>query len=675
MGFLERIHQPGDLRKLTTPDLNDLAGEIRTFLVENVSRTGGHLGPNLGVVELTIALHRVFRSPKDHLIFDTGHQSYVHKILTGRHNFADLRSAGGLSGYPSRGESEHDIVENSHASTALSWADGISRADALAGRRDRVTVAVIGDGAMTGGMAWEALNNLADDHERPVIIVVNDNGRSYAPTIGGLAHHLDALRVNRKYDSVLKWGKSRLMQAGTPGKMVFDGLHAMKTGLRDVLRPGEGFFRDLGIKYLGPVDGHDITALEFVLTRAKEYGSPVIVHAITEKGRGYRPAETHVADRFHAVGKIHPETGLPIVPSRFGWTAAFADEIVKIARERTDIVALTAAMLEPVGLLQFSREFPKRVIDVGIAEQHALTSAAGMASAGLHPVVSLYATFLNRAYDQVLMDVALHGEGVTITLDRAGITGNDGASHNGMWDLALMRTIPGAQVAAPRDGTRLRQALRRAVTIDDALTVVRYPKGALGEDIPAIDTVTHDGDAREIHVLARHRAEAEAPHALLVGIGPMCTDLLEAAELIADQGYRVTVVDPLWCLPVPRALIELARDADLVLTVEDGIVSGGVGDAVRAALAEADIRAVVKTRGIPRNFLSHDSREAIAERLGLSARAHARVVTETLASISAHAKDWPHTGHANSAGHADHTRQADGPKTRTRDSESDTRRD
>src|SRR6478609_4466943 len=488
MGLLDRIGSPADLRALSAGQVRALAAEIRGYLVDQVSRTGGHLGPNLGVVELTIALHRVFESPRDTLVFDTGHQAYVHKLLTGRQDFARLRKSGGLSGYPSRAESEHDVVENSHASTALSWADGIARANVLAGRGDRHVVAVVGDGALTGGMAWEALNNIADGADRRLVVVVNDNGRSYAPTIGGLALHLDALRTTRGYETVLSWGKSALKRSGPPGRMAYDALHGLKKGIKDVVAP-QGMFEDLGLKYVGPVDGHDEAAVEFALRRARSFGGPVIVHVITEKGRGYTPAEQDVADRFHAVGQIHPETGLPVAPSRFGWTGVFADEVVRIGHRRPDVVAITAAMLEPVGLKPFAQAFPERTFDVGIAEQHAATSAAGMAFAGLHPVVAVYATFLNRAFDQVLMDVALHKAGVTFVLDRAGITGDDGASHNGMWDMAMLRIVPGLRLAAPRDEETLRTALREAVDVDDAPTVVRYPKGALSDALPAVESV------------------------------------------------------------------------------------------------------------------------------------------------------------------------------------------
>ena len=625
MGELDRLTSVEDLRAFGPARLERLAAEIREFLVGSVSQTGGHLGPNLGVVELTIALHRVFSSPQDTIVFDTGHQSYVHKILTGRTDFSRLRKRGGLSGYPSRTESDHDVVENSHASTAISWADGIARANHLAGRTDRTVVAVIGDGALTGGMAWEALNNIAESDDRRLVIVVNDNGRSYAPTIGGLAKQLDALRTSRPYEKVLDWGKRTLQAGGAPGRVTYEALHGLKTGLRDVLRP-QGMFEGLGIKYVGPVDGHDVLAVEAALRSARAFGGPVIVHAITEKGRGYVPAESDVADRFHAVGVIHPETGLPVVPSRFGWTAVFAEEIRDIARARSDVVGVTAAMLGPVGLAPMAEEMPDRVVDVGIAEQHALTAAAGMAFAGLHPVVALYATFLNRAFDQLLMDVALHKAGVTVVLDRAGITGDDGASHNGMWDMALLRLVPGLRLAAPRDEPTLRQALREAVAVKDAPTVIRYPKSALPEPIPALSR------SGTVDVLARTAGDGDT-RVLVVGIGAFVPTALEVGVRLADQGVGSIVVDPRWVLPVPGELVEMARGVDLVVTIEDGLVENGVGAAVREALLRAGVQTPVRTHGIPTRFLDHASRGEIVEDLGLRA---ADVARDTAAAVAAH---------------------------------------
>ena len=605
MGLLESIERPSDLRRLTSSELEVLASEIRHYLVSSVAQTGGHLGPNLGVVELTLAMHRTFRSPRDTFIFDTGHQAYVHKLLTGRQDFSHLRERGGLSGYPCRAESEHDVVENSHASTSLSWADGVSRANQLQGRGKQHVVAVIGDGALTGGMAWEALNNIADSTDKHLVIIVNDNGRSYAPTIGGLAHHLDALRTNPGYERMLGTVKNTLRSQGAAGKAAYDALHGMKRGLKDVLVPS-AFFEDLGIKYTGPVDGHDIPALEFALTRAREYTDPVIVHVMTEKGRGYTPAEENVEDRFHAVGKIHPETGLPVVSSRFGWTAVFAEEIVELARQDERIVGVTAAMQAPVGLQPFAEAFPERVLDVGIAEQHALTASAGMAYAGLHPVVALYATFLNRAFDQLLMDVALHRAGVTVVLDRAGVTGVDGASHNGMWDIALLARIPHLQMAAPRDEQTLRRALREAVQVQDAPTVVRYPKGSLPAAMPAVREIAG------VDVLSESTAvetSEDARRVLIVGMGAMVPTALEVADQLRADGDVVTVVDPRWILPVSPALVELACEYDLVVTLEDGLADGGAGSLLRDRLEDAvELRGEqrmprIRRFGIPTEFL------------------------------------------------------------------------
>ncbi|RRD24138.1 1-deoxy-D-xylulose-5-phosphate synthase [Actinomyces bowdenii] len=647
--LLGSVRSPADLKRLTSEELVALASQIRHYLVHSVSRTGGHLGPNLGVVELTLALHRTFESPHDTIVFDTGHQAYVHKLLTGRQDFSRLRERGGLSGYPARSESVHDVVENSHASTALSWADGIARANALLDHRDRHVVAVIGDGAMTGGMAWEALDNIAVSGARRLVIVVNDNGRSYAPTIGGLAHHLDALRTNPGYERMLSGVKRTLLAQGAPGRAAFDALHGLKRGLKDVLVPS-AFFEDLGIKYTGPVDGHDITALEFALTRAREYSQPVIVHVITAKGRGYTPAEEHNGDRFHAVGRIHPETGLPVVAERFGWTSVFAEEIVSLARDDERIVGITAAMQAPVGLQPLAEAMPERVVDVGIAEQHALTASAGMAFAGLHPVVALYATFLNRAFDQVLMDVALHRAGVTIVLDRAGLTGTDGASHNGMWDMALLAHVPGLRLAAPRDEATLRQALRTAVGVEDRPTVVRYPKGALPEPVEALrvlpvperregpggaDDQGPDPVFERVDVLWEEPAgEAEL---VIVAVGPMTGAALQAARELSHQGTAAMVLHPHWVIPIPGALLSAAAAARAVVVIEDGLVDGGIGSQLRDALDEARQGAreagpdgerdrpaapagpVVVRLGVPRAFLGTASREQLLADFGMDA--------------------------------------------------------
>ena len=610
MGVLESIDSPADLRALGPEQLDELSEEIREFLVEKVSRTGGHLGPNLGVVELTIALHRVFDSPNDVLLWDTGHQSYVHKILTGRREgFDHLRQEGGISGYPSRAESPHDVIENSHASTALSYADGIAKAFEQAGTLgQRQVVAVVGDGSLTGGMSWEALNNIADSH-RPVIIVVNDNERSYAPTIGGLARHLDTLRTTRGYERFLDWGKDALRRTPVVGGPLFEALHGVKRGVKDVVAP-QGMFEDLGLKYLGPVDGHDVASVESVLRAARRYGGPVLVHVITQKGRGYAPAENDEADRFHGVGIIDPETGIPVSNGGPTWTAAFADELVAIGHERPDVVAITAAMLCPTGLDRFAEEFPDRTYDVGIAEQHALTSAAGMAFAGLHPVVAVYATFLNRAFDQVLMDVAMHHAGVTIVLDRAGVTGDDGASHNGMWDLSMLGLVPGVRVAAPRDEETLRRALREAVAVSDAPTVVRFPKGRLAEPLPAV------GDSDGVELL---HADSE-PQVLLVGVGSMAGAAREAAAKLSAEGVPVAVAAPLWITPLPAALVDLAGEIGRVVTMEDNGLVGGVGSSLATALADAGVSVRMERLGIPQEFLDHAGRPAILERLGLTAQ-------------------------------------------------------
>ena len=629
--LLPSVRKPADLDRFTSEELVALAAEIRRYLVTSVARTGGHLGPNLGVVELTIALHRTFRSPRDTIVFDTGHQAYVHKLLTGRQDFSHLRERDGLSGYPSRAESVHDVVENSHASTSLSWADGIARANHLQGHDERHVVAVIGDGAMTGGMAWEALNNIADSADKHLVIVVNDNGRSYAPTIGGLAHHLDALRTNPGYERVLSGVKRTLLSQGAPGRAAFDALHGLKRGLKDVLVPS-AFFEDLGVKYTGPVDGHDITALEFALTRAREYAEPVIVHVITEKGRGYTPAEEDHTDRFHAVGRIHPETGLPVVPSRFGWTAVVAEELVELARDDERIIGITAAMQQPVGLQPLADTLPERVIDVGIAEQHALAFAAGLAFAGMRPVIALYATFLNRAFDQVLMDVGLHRAGVTILLDRAGITGTDGASHNGMWDMALLAHVPGLHLAAPRDEATLRQALKVAIGADDVPTVVRYPKGSLPAALPALRTIgEEDGMFCAVDVLLDTLGAAaeitdareEAGALLLVGVGVMASATLEAGRCLAMEGLAVRVVSPRWPVPVPAALVEIVRHCRGALVVEDGLVDGGVGSQLRDAVEDAaladgtGIVPRVMRLGVPRRFLPTADREELLAEFGM----------------------------------------------------------
>jgi 1-deoxy-D-xylulose-5-phosphate synthase len=619
--LLETIRGPRDLSRLDRAQLRELAGEIRSYLISAVSRTGGHLGPNLGVVELTLAVHRVFDSPHDTVVFDTGHQSYVHKLLTGRRDFSALRQAGGLSGYPSRLESEHDVVENSHASTALSWGDGVARAYRLRGEDDRHVVAVIGDGALTGGMAWEALNNIAADKTLPLVIVVNDNERSYGATTGGLADHLATLRTTRGYERFLTWGKQALSKTPVVGGAMYDTLHGVKKGLKDIVAP-QGMFEDLGLKYLGPVDGHDVEALEHALRRAREFGGPVLVHAITQKGRGYAPALTDEADRFHAVGVIDPETGTPIASSGTAWTSVFADEMVRVADERPDVVATTAAMLIPVGLHRFAAAHPDRVFDVGIAEQHAVTSAAGLAFGGLHPVVAVYATFLNRAFDQVLMDCALHRAGVTFVLDRAGVTGSDGPSHNGVWDMAVLQVVPGLRLAAPRDAATLREELREALDVGNAPTVVRFPKGTVPDDIAA---VRRRGGVDVLH-------ESRDADVLLVAVGPMAELALDVAHRLTAHGMSATVVDPRWVLPVAPALLDLAREHRLVVSVEDGSRVGGVGARIAQEARDAGIGTPVIDLGVPPVFLAHGDRGRILSDLGLTAQDVTRRVVEELAS-------------------------------------------
>ncbi|MFE9011852.1 1-deoxy-D-xylulose-5-phosphate synthase [Streptomyces cyaneofuscatus] len=623
MDLLTRIKGPRDLDRLSLGELEELAEEIRTFLVDAVSKTGGHLGPNLGVVELTIALHRVFESPQDKVLWDTGHQAYVHKLLTGRQDFSRLKMKGGLSGYPSQAESEHDIIENSHASGVLGWADGLAKANEVLKKDDHV-VAVIGDGALTGGMAWEALNNIAAAKDRPLVIVVNDNERSYAPTIGGLANHLATLRTTDGYERFLARGKDILERTPVVGRPLYETLHGAKKGLKDFIAP-QGMFEDLGLKYVGPIDGHDIEALESALQRAKRFGGPVIVHCITQKGRGYTPALEDEADRFHAVGKIHPDTGLPISTSGLDWTSVFGEEMVKLGHEREDIVAITAAMLQPVGLGKFEEAFPDRIYDVGIAEQHGAVSAAGLATGGLHPVFAVYATFLNRAFDQVLMDVALHKCGVTFVLDRAGITGTDGASHNGMWDMSILQCVPTLRIAAPRDADQVRAQLREAVAVDDAPTVVRFSKGAVG---PAVKAV---GRAGGMDIL--RKPKAARPDVLVVSVGALAPMCLEIADLLDAQGISSTVVDPRWVKPVDEALAPLAERHRVVVTVEDNSRAGGVGSAVAQALRDAGVDVPLRDFGIPPVFLDHASRGEVMAEIGLTAPDIARQVTGLVAKL------------------------------------------
>ena len=606
--MLSEIKSPADLKGLSNTQLDQLSTEIRSFLIEQVSKSGGHLGPNLGVVELTIALHRIFQSPKDVIVFDTGHQSYVHKLLTGRiAGFEKLRQRGGIAGYPNRSESEHDVVENSHASTALSWSDGIAKGFALTNQHDRTVICVVGDGALTGGMSWEALNNIAANKKEKLVIVVNDNERSYSPTIGGLATYLSTLRTTRGYEKFLDWGKGVLEKTPVVGQPIYETLHGMKKGIKDIIAP-QGMFEDLGIKYFGPVDGHDISAIERALLSAKDFGGPVLVHVITEKGRGHAPAVNDEAEKFHAVGVVDAETGQPLSKAGQSWTSVFSDELVKIGAKRSDVVAITAAMMGPTGLDKFEKAYPDRTFDVGIAEQHATTAAAGMAYAGLHPVVAVYSTFLNRAFDQLLLDVALHKAGVTFVLDRAGITGDDGPSHNGIWDLALTGIVPTLHVAAPRDGERVRETLREALDISNAPTLIRFPKGAVNPDIPAFER--RDG----IDVLYR----GESADILLVSIGAFAQVAVDAAAQAYREGVGVTVIDPRWVKPLPKSLVTMAQRYKKVVVIEDGIKHGGIASTISELFRESGLNVPVHSIGVPLEFLEHAKRAQILEDLGIT---------------------------------------------------------
>mgnify|MGYP006266584619 CR=1 FL=1 len=637
--MLEEINSPADLQGRSYDQLNVLSQEIREFLIEKVSRTGGHLGPNLGVVELTIALHRTFNSPKDLILFDTGHQSYVHKILTGRAaDFDRLRQRGGISGYPSRAESPHDVIENSHASGALSWAHGVASAFKIQNIEDRKVVTVVGDGALTGGMAWEALNNIAASDDLPLVIVVNDNERSYSPTIGGMATYLSTLRATSGYEKFLDWGKGILERTPVVGQPIYETLHGVKKGIKDIVAP-QGMFEDLGLKYIGPVDGHNISAIEDALQLAKDFGAPVLVHVITEKGRGHLPALADDAERFHAVGIVNPETGEPLSEASASWTSVFSEELLALGHEREDIVAITAAMLGPTGLDRFQKEFPSRTFDVGIAEQHAAASAAGMAFAGLHPVVAVYSTFLNRAFDQLLLDVALHKAGVTFVLDRAGVTGDDGASHNGIWDLALTGIVPGLHVAAPRDGIRLRELLRESVQISDGPSVIRFPKGPVVADVPSFER--RDG----IDVLYR----GESADILFVSVGALAHIAVESAAQAYREGVGVTVIDLRWVKPLPESLVTMAGRYKSVVVLEDGIEHAGVASTISELFRENDIDLPVHAIGAPLAFFEHAKRAEILNDIGITVQSITRSLVEWSSSerFSVEEKQHQQDGNAN----------------------------
>jgi 1-deoxy-D-xylulose-5-phosphate synthase len=621
MTILDGINGPEDLKGLSEPQLLTLAQDIRDYLISSVSKTGGHLGPNLGVVETTIAVHRVFDSPRDSIVFDTGHQSYVHKLLTGRKNFDSLRQRDGIAGYPQRSESEHDIVESSHASSSLSWADGIAKAYRLTKQDDRYVVALIGDGALTGGMAWEALNNISDDNDRKLVIIVNDNGRSYAPTIGGFARTLNNIRTEQTYRKLYRLSRKFFERFGVVGRMAFAIARGAGKGLLGSVTP-KSMFPNLDLKYIGPIDGHDLPAVEQALLQAKKYAHPVIVHVITQKGKGYDPAVMHEADQFHAVGQINPETGESLEAASSSWTKVFGDELVNLATTNEKIVAITGAMLNPVGLAPFAKKFPDRVFDVGIAEQHAVTSAAGMAFGGLHPVVAVYATFMNRALDQVLMDVALHKEGVTFVLDRAGVTGPDGASHHGVWDLAIFQVVPNMRIAAPRDANLLRELLAEAVNTDHAPTLIRFGKGSVDDNLQAVKRLSDGVDVLK---------ESASKDVLLVAVGAMAKVALGVADLLAAQGIGATVIDPRWVIPVADSVVKLAADHRLVVTIEDGIRVGGIGTRIRQAMRAAGVDTALNELGLPDEFLEHATRDQILDRVGLNAQAIARdIVAQVL---------------------------------------------
>ena len=637
MAILETVHGPRDLDRLSQEELVQLSAEIREFLVREVARSGGHLGPNLGVVELTIAIHRVFDSPKDSIVFDTGHQSYVHKLLTGRQDFSKLREKGGIAGYPQRSESVHDIVESSHASSSLSWADGISRAFNMTGQDDRHVVAVVGDGALTGGMTWEALNNISHDNARNLVIIVNDNGRSYAPTIGGMARYLDKVRTRKSYRN-LHFTSSRMFASMGPyARAFYRGVRGGVHGFLSRFTNNQDLYANLDIKYLGPVNGHDVKAMESALTQAKNYGAPVIVHAITQKGKGYEPAQQDIDDQFHAVGQIDPVTGKSISTSTaVGWTDVFGDELVSLAETNDSIVGITAAMLRPTGLHKLLERFPDRVIDVGIAEQHAVASAAGLAFGGMHPVVAVYATFINRAFDQVLMDVALHKAGVTFVLDRAGVTGPDGPSHHGVWDLSILQVVPHIRLAAPRDAARLREELAEAIAVTDGPTVIRFPRGSVAHDIEA---VRRSADGVDVLREAAHK------DVLIVAIGAFAQLGLDVADRLAQQGIGATVVDPRWIVPVPGSIIDMARDHRLVISLEDGVRVGGIGTRIRQDLRSAGVDTAVDELGLPDEFLDHASRNEILADAGLTAQDIARdVVAQVLGSKIPVARPLPDEG-------------------------------
>jgi len=616
--MLDSIDSPADLRSLDAEQLEVLAGEIRTFIVQSVSVTGGHLGSNLGVVELTLALHRVFESPRDLILWDTGHQAYVHKILTGRRGrFDTLRQSGGLSGYPSRAESEHDWVENSHASTILSYADGLATALQLRGETDRRVVAVIGDGSMTGGMAYEALNNLGHNGRR-VLIVLNDNGRSYAPTVGRLTTGLTRLRLNPAYVK----GRERVQRAlrGVPriGEHLERGMEGVRAAFRDFWLEPDGFFEALGIRYIGPVDGHDVATMEHSLRQAAEYDGPIIMHTLTQKGRGYGPAEDDDEKCLHDAPVFDPATGPPRwAPA--GYTQAFADAMVDLGERNPRVVAITAAMAGPTGLRPFQDRWPDRFVDVGIAEQHAVTAAAGMAMGGLRPVVAIYSTFLMRAIDQVNLDVGLHRLPVVFCIDRAGVTGDDGPSHHGLFDMVLLSKVPGMTIFAPSSARELAVMLDHAMTIESGPVAIRYPKGAAHQSAPG-----------EVGSGLKGRKVVQGGDACILAVGKMLEAAEEAARLLAQQGIGATVWDVRVVKPLDPAMLADAAAHPLVVTVEDGLRAGGVGSAIVDELAAGERMPAVRVMGVPDAYFPQGNPGRILTDLGLDGPGIASTVAAAL---------------------------------------------
>ncbi len=608
--LLDRVTEPRDLRALTYAEMRALAQEIRQFLIGSVSKTGGHLGPNLGVVELTLVLHRVFDSPRDRLLWDTGHQAYVHKLLTRpRTGFARLRKLGGMSGYPSRSESEHDFVENSHASTGLSYAAGM--AEARRGVPDAGDiVVVVGDGALTGGMAYEALNNIGH-RKTPVIIVLNDNGRSYAPTIGGLAQHLaqQLTVLNPRYRKTKKAVDRLLREMPAVGKMAHEATRRMKNSLKQLVAP-RTFFEDLGLEYLGPIDGHNLEELESTLTHLRRIDVPVIVHVITRKGAGYPPAEADEVDRLHGVSAFDVATARPLGSRKVTFTDVFGEALLAEAEREPRLVAITAAMGSSAGLSAFAQKYPQRFFDVGIAEQHAVTFAAGLAMAGLRPVVCIYSTFLQRALDQVMMDVCLHQLPVTFVLDRAGITGDDGPSHHGVFDLAFLRVMPNLTLAAASDAQDLRDLLHTALHTEGGPVAIRFPKGAVsGSETLPPPRVFKPG---EWEVLRQGGA------ALVLATGKMVGVAMEASATLEAGGIRTTVINARYVKPLDQRLEMWARRHPLVITLEDNVVTGGFGAAVQEALSPLAVPVIVL--GVPDAFIPHGSQAELFQELGLDAK-------------------------------------------------------